>query len=382
MRENEENPPRRRGLSNQGFTSSFRSHMAQLRLFVGVVAAFTLTLVCVPSAFAASASVATGTNGPEVLYTAASGEANDVVVTETWPSLNAVRIADQGAEINAGAGCIAESLHRVRCTAPDVDRITLLLGDRNDSASLDNFGYNYESPPFAYIYGGGGNDLLVAGGGTDRLYGGGGADVLRAGPCRVRSGFQQILEGGPGDDDLKGGGCDYLIGGQGADLIRGTADLRADTAYYSRSTRPIVVTLDGKPGDGARGENDNVGRGIHFVLGGSGDDLLVANDSFYVVFEGGAGNDTLKGGARGDYLRGNAGSDRLLGGGGSDDLSGQAGNDRFVGGPGRDRCLGGGRNDVFYARDGFRDFVGGGPGTDRARIDVGLDRVRHVERRF
>lgn len=356
--------------------------MVQFKRFVGIAAALALTLVCVPSAFAASASVATGTNGPEVLYTAASGEANDVVVTETWPSLNAVRIADQGAEIIAGAGCIAESLHRVRCTAPDVDRITLLLGDRNDSASLDNFGYNYESPPFAYIYGGGGNDLLVAGGGTDRLYGGGGADVLRAGPCRIRMGQQQILEGGPGDDELKGGGCDYLVGGQGADLIQGTADLRGDVAYYSRSTRPIVVTLDGKPGDGARGENDNVGRGIHFVFGGSGDDLLVANDDFFVVLVGGPGNDTLRGGALGDYLDGNEGSDLLVGGKGSDHPSGQQGNDRIVGGPGRDWCLGGSGNDTFYARDGFRDSIRGGPGIDRARIDVGLDRVRRVERRF
>jgi len=347
--------------------------------FAGILAAVTLTFVSTPSALAASASV---TGGTKVIYTAASGEANDVVVTET-PSLDAVRIADAGAEIIAGAGCIAEGSHQVRCNAPDFDRITLALGDQSDSASLVDFGYGYDfGVAHADIHGRGGSDLLKAGGGTDRLYGEGGADVLRASLCRFANGLQPILDGGPGDDDLRGGGCAYLIGGQGADLIRGTADLQGDIADYSGSTRPIVVTLDGKPGDGARGENDNVGRRIDRVVGGSADDLLVGNDLYGVGLYGGLGSDTLKGGARGDFLRGGNGPDLLVGGGGSDELAGQAGNDRIRAGPGRDRCLGGSGNDVFYVRDGFRDLVAGGPGTDRARVDVGVDRVRRVERRF
>jgi hypothetical protein len=43
----------------------------------------------------------------------------------------------------------------------------------------------------------------------------------------------------------------------------------------------------------------------------------------------------------------------------------------LLGGPGRD---------TIYARDGTRDVVEGGPGSDRARVDRGLDRLRSVER--
>jgi Ca2+-binding RTX toxin-like protein len=353
--------------------------MVLLGRSVTILAVFTLALVCLSDAFAASASVA---NGTDVLYTAASGEVNDVIVTETT-RLVAVRIADSRAEIIAGPGCVAETPHRVRCKAPGFELITLALGDRNDSASLVDFGYGYEfGVSHADIHGGGGNDVIEASGGTDRLYGDGGADVLRASLCRYTNGYAQLLDGGPGDDDLKGGGCAYLVGGQGADMIRGTADLQGDVADYSGSTRRIVVTLDGKPGDGARGENDNVGQRIDRVYGGSADDLLVGNDLYGVGLYGGPGSDTLKGGTRRDFLRGEGGPDFLMGGGGSDHLAGQAGNDRILGGPGRDRCLGGSRNDVFFARDGFKDFLGGGPGRDRARIDVGVDRVRRVERRF
>jgi Ca2+-binding RTX toxin-like protein len=142
------------------------------------------------------------------------------------------------------------------------------------------------------------------------------------------------------------------------------------------------VRLDGKPGDGARGENDNVGRGIDVVYGGSADDLLIGNDHLGHVLFGGPGADTLKGGARNDVLLGGSGSDILIGGDRSDYLSGQRGNDRILAGSGRDTCLGGSGNDVFFVRDRLRDLVGGGPGTDRARIDVGLDRVRRVEQRF
>lgn len=329
---------------------------------VTVLAGFTLALVFLPAAFAASASVAGGT---QIAYTAAAGEINDVLVFEA--GVEALRIADAGAEIIAGAGCIAESVHQVRCVglSRGFFRIKLVLGDGNDSASLDDFGGGYGNAHVG-VHGGSGDDLIGGSYGTDRLYGNEGADVLRASLCDSRTGFRGILDGGPGDDDLKGGGCDSLVGGKGADLISGTSDsrLREDSADYSRSTRPIVVRLDGKPGDGARGENDNAGRGIDLVYGGSADDLLIGNDHLGHGLFGGPGADTLKGGARNDFL------------------SGQRGNDRILAGSGRDTSLGGSGNDVFDVRDGFRDFIGGGPGTDRARIDFGLDRVRRVERRF
>lgn len=54
---------------------------------------------------------------------------------------------------------------------------------------------------------------------------------------------------------------------------------------------------------------------------------------------------------------------------------------RLYGGGGRDRLLAGRGRDVLVARDGVRDYVDGGLGRDRARVDR-LDRVRGAEVRF
>ena len=99
---------------------------------------------------------------------------------------------------------------------------------------------------------------------------------------------------------------------------------------------------------------------------------------------------TIMGTAGANVLRGTAGRDVICGLGGNDVLSGLGGNDVLIGGPGSDRLnggggadslRGGGGADVLLARDGVRDVVNGGAGTDRARVD-GTDRVRLVERRF
>jgi Ca2+-binding RTX toxin-like protein len=108
------------------------------------------------------------------------------------------------------------------------------------------------------IHGGSGNDVLE---GVGRLHGDGGNDVLSGGG---------MLDGGDGDDDLHGsgldgwgmGGADILIGGIGNDHLYGD---------------------DGH--DILRGdEGDDVLDG-----GGTGD---VADQGFFDLLEGGAGNDT------------------------------------------------------------------------------------------
>ena len=54
----------------------------------------------------------------------------------------------------------------------------------------------------------------------------------------------------------------------------------------------------------------------------------------------------------------------------------------MIGGSGADVCSGDRGNDTFVLRDGERDFAGGGHGSDRARVDGGLDLLRAIERLF
>jgi RTX calcium-binding nonapeptide repeat (4 copies) len=80
-------------------------------------------------------------------------------------------------------------------------------------------------------------------------------------------------------------------------------------------------------------------------------------------------------------INGTAGHNVLVGTRGNDALCGRGGRDTLRGLGGRDRLFGGRGNDTIYARDGVRDFVSGGRGFDRARMDR-RDVRRSIERRF
>jgi len=70
-----------------------------------------------------------------------------------------------------------------------------------------------------------------------------------------------------------------------------------------------------------------------------------------------------------DVLRGSALRDVLSGRGGADRLSGGGGDDSLTGGSGRDVLDGGSGDDVLLARDGERDVVRCGAGSDRVVAD-------------
>jgi Tol biopolymer transport system component len=139
-----------------------------------------------------------------------------------------------------------------------------------------------------------------------------------------------------------------------------------------------------------RGGNDSLvaGEGDDHVFAGPGRDLVIGglgND----VISGGSDSDRVDGSFGQDLLAGDQGGDLLMGGLGSDDLHGGIGNDRLFGGDGddwltgdlgRDVFSGGNGDDKFYAKDGQREVIVGGPGFDIAYVDRGLDRVRDVER--
>jgi len=134
-----------------------------------------------------------------------------------------------------------------------------------------------------------------------------------------------------------------IVGTQAADVLRGT------------SGRDVICGLGG---------NDR-------ILGGGGPDVVY----------GGPGADVLDGGVGNDVLRGGVGNDELMGRSGDDRLEGGAGADRLEGGTGRDALHGGGGPDTLFARDGRRDLVDGGSGTDVAIADRAVDRLVSIERR-
>jgi len=259
------------------------------------------------------------------------------------------------------------------------------------------------------VQGSTGDDRLLGGVGNDVLGGGDGADVLH-GDADTDS-----LTGGAGDDDVYGdAGNDALLepeAGNGADYLSG--GLGTDHVSYAGRTAAVRIALDGVPNDGAAGEYDHVLTDVENATGGSGADTLIGS-SLANVLHGGPGNDLLDGKLGADTLYGDTGVDsadyrsrtsavtaslnnvaddgqsgeadnvrsdveNLYGGSGSDRLTGSgtvnylyggSGNDTLNGGGGADRLDGVAGNDVLYARDGVKDTVIGGIGTDKAQVDA------------
>jgi uncharacterized delta-60 repeat protein len=113
------------------------------------------------------------------------------------------------------------------------------------------------------------------------------------------------------------------------------------------------------------------------LVGTSGADSLRGTASADAI-SGGGGRDRIAGLGGGDCLSGGAGSDVLSGGGGNDTLNGGSGNDVLRAGAGRNVLRGGSGSDGLDARNGRRDVVNCGPGTDRVVADMG-DRVTGCE---
>jgi len=206
------------------------------------------------------------------------------------------------------------------------------------------------------------NELLGMNG-RDSLYGAGGPDLLVGGPSgppsTAKLGLPPFLEGyGQHFDEFFLGDNsqddDRLDGGSGGDVIRGGAG--SDTVTYAARTTSVRLTLDGRADDGEPREHDNLGRDLEGVLGGRGDDIIVA-------------------GASGNLLRGGPGADRIAGGGGDDNIDGGPGDDQLQGGGGSDLLLGGTGRDVFDGSSGIDAVTyAGTPLAIRASLDgVGND---------
>jgi Ca2+-binding RTX toxin-like protein len=117
------------------------------------------------------------------------------------------------------------------------------------------------------------------------------------------------------------------------------------------------------------------------IVGTAGDDTLAGTDRRDFVY-GRAGNDTIAGNGASDFLfgqrghdtvSGDAGRDALWGGSGNDTLEGGGGPDALYGGRGLDVLEGGQDGDFLHSaeKDGLPDIVDCGAGRDRAVIRVG-----------
>lgn len=310
-------------------------------------------------------------------YVADPGETNRVTISPI--STLEIEITDAGATIAAGAGCTPVDPNTVRCEFENYISgdgfIDAMFGDGDDTLTVSRGVVVNE----AVYRGQDGDDSLVTGGGSDsleRLLGGPGNDVLRG-----RRG-SDVLDGGPGGDTLSGGtSLEY----QGLRIFTPNTD----TVTYAGRTNDVSADPDGLADDGEAGEGDLLEDDVEKLIGGSGDDVLVGTVAkgriqgkerlFGSLLRGRGGDDLLRGTRAGDALVGGSGDDVLRGSRGQDLIRGATGNDRLVGGRGRDLLRGDDGRDLLLARDGRRDRVNGGAGTDKAQIDEALDRVRRVE---
>jgi Ca2+-binding RTX toxin-like protein len=167
---------------------------------------------------------------------------------------------------------------------------------------------------------------------------------------------QVVIVGGAANDTL-------AAGANGLGL---NADGDVDVTF---GQFPSTLELRGGGGVNFLSGRGGFGAGLEYpgrlvlVAGDNGDEINGAGQDDLVI--GGAGNDTVQGFGGNDTIQGN---------GGGDFLNGSDGNDTITGGAGADSLVGGFDADTLFADDDEADTqISGGPGTDTAYYDLGID---------
>jgi Ca2+-binding RTX toxin-like protein len=398
-----------------------------------ILVAAVVVAMAVPCTGASAGTVGLNAAGSIVFYAGGTGESNNIFYAP-GAQANQHRFEERNPAatlITGGAGgrCTQQSERVVVCTDPDIAQVNLAMGDGNDTFS----GGGNANAPRIHSLGEDGNDVLggthrddtINGGpgddqlnpsgsstfnastnGNDRVVGGSGDDTIRgfdgadnlfgeAGADDLSGGTGgDLLDGGPDNDVLNGGaGDDAVHGGAGADALHAGGGAIAgavvdgsgadtykgndgrDTVIYGGATA-VSVTMEGEPGDGPAGENDDVGTDVEDLVTGSGNDRLTGSTGANQIQSGG-GDDVVAGGEGDDTLDGGAadpGNDSLAGGPGDDTIASGPGDDSIEGGDGRDSGDGGGGTDTVEGGDSG-DAVMGGAGSDTVRGGSGDDSV-------
>jgi Ca2+-binding RTX toxin-like protein len=272
----------------------------------GLITLVTLGLLGSLGTGGAMASTLAG-SATNPVYTAVAGETNDLTVTE---QANGVTVWDDSVAITAvPADCVLNAGNAVCTPAGQVLGIaTISLGDQNDSTTFASFSGSIIQNGEA------GNDTLRSGSAFTQSTGGAGDDTLT------------------GSDSANPNASTAMAGGTGADTFVGSVG--DDSIDYSGATA-VTVTPDGIANDGVPGENDNVGAGIHGIIGSDGDDSITGGPVDSRI-TGGLGNDTIAGGAGDDSIDPGSGNDLVDGGNGDDFFTASLGNDDTHGGEGLD----------------------------------------------
>jgi hypothetical protein len=317
--------------------------------------------------------------------------ANNRLIIES-PSPSELRIVDQVPITSASAACVNVTPLEMRCARPSFSPFTGLLvtaGGGNDQLRMGSpLPTNYKGgsgddtyfgarlatvPTKVHFEGESGNDFVDYRSATEGVivtkdeFARDGRSILgdddridddvegitgsRHGDTLVGGPKNETIIGGLGDDHIQGrAGNDVIDMGasrDGADLVIGELSLVSfDKVTYAKRTQPIRAAVNlGGADDGEAGEGDEL-RTIATVLGGSGNDVMVASDLHSMQYNGGPGADTIGG---------TNGPDSLFGGPGIDLISAKAG------------------ADFIFAQDGERDSIFCGEsasGEDRAFVDA------------
>jgi Ca2+-binding RTX toxin-like protein len=216
-------------------------------------------------------------------------------------------------------------------------------------------------------------DTIVVGGpsgSTERLVVDQTGDDLAPGARAETTGIAEIeiaLDLGDTADQvvvIGGAGNDTLAAGANGLSMNSDGDLDVTFALF-----PETIELRG-------------GGGVNFLSGRGGFGAGLAYPGRLVLVAGdlgdeinGAGlNDVVVGGAGNDTVQAFGGNDTISGNGGNDFLNGSDGNDTIVGGAGADSLVGGFDSDTLDAADDEADAqINGGPGSDTAYYDLGID---------
>jgi Ca2+-binding RTX toxin-like protein len=211
---------------------------------------------------------------------------------------------------------------------------SVYLGSGNDNVSGN-------ATLGTYINGGAGSNTLTGGSGNDSLVGG-------------TSSFNDVLTGMGGNDALYGGiGSNILNDTFGFNTFKlaprtvTSNDLDTvienggmGTLNFSSFTDAVTINLQtqGQPqlADVTTGYQLNLRGTFGTVVLGSGNNVIIGNETIASHIIGGSGNNVIIGGDKGDQLVATgAGQNVLVGMGGNDTLTAGAGYDVLIGGSGK-----------------------------------------------